>query len=60
MRWLDSITDLVDKNLNKLREIVKDRGVWRSWGYKQSGVHGVTNSRTRLTDKKTTGQSGIK
>ena len=28
MRWLDSITDSVDVNLSKLREIVEDRGVW--------------------------------
>ena len=26
MRWLDSITDLMDMNLSKLREIVEDRG----------------------------------
>ena len=26
MRWLDSITDLMDMNLRKLREIVEDRG----------------------------------
>ena len=28
MRWLNSITNSVDINLNKLREIVKDRGAW--------------------------------
>ena len=37
MRWLDSITDLMDMNLSKLRE---DRGVW------SSAVHGVTKSWT--------------
>ena len=41
MRWLDSITDLMDMNLNKLRE---DRGIW--W----ATVHGVTKSWTRLSD----------
>ena len=28
MRWLDSITDTIDMNLSKLREIVKDREAW--------------------------------
>ena len=28
MRWLDDIVDSVDMNLNKLWEIVKDRGAW--------------------------------
>ena len=39
MRWLDNITDSVDMNLNKLWEMVEDRGAWHA-------VHGVTKSRT--------------
>ena len=37
IRWLDGITDSVDMNLSKFREIVKDRGGWCT------AVHGVTN-----------------
>ena len=35
MRWLHSITDSMDMNLSKLREIVEDRGTWHT------AVHGV-------------------
>ena len=36
MRWLDNITDLIDMNLSKLGEIVKDREAWCAV------VHGVS------------------
>ena len=44
MRWMYGITDWMDVSLSELGEMVMDREAWHA------GIHGVTKSRTRLSD----------
>ena len=44
MRWLDGLNDSMDTNLNKLKEIVKNRGAWHA------AVQDVAKNGTQLSD----------
>ena len=50
MRWLDDITDSMDKSLSKLWEIVKDREAWHPLGHKESNRTSVQFNHSVVSD----------
>ena len=53
MRWLDSITDSVDMNLSKLREIVKDREAWHATVHRIAKRHDLGTEQQPCRGKST-------
>jgi len=47
MRCLDGIANSMNMNLSKLQQTVEDRGAWHA------ALHGISKSRTQLSDKTT-------